>query len=96
MTYLQPSDIERCASIRHCRRADIEQIVREISEATGIRPELIIGRNQTKIVSHARQLAYYVARRKGLSCPQIAKFFGRDHNTIIHGAREEARRRGEI
>ncbi len=95
MGHLRHDDLQRCSQIRHGKRAEMEEILREISAATGIPGHVICGRDRTAHVAEARQLAYYVARRKGLTLMQIGEFFGRDHTSVSHGAREEAKRRGE-
>lgn len=37
--------------------------------------------------SHPRQIAMFIARQDGLSLPQIAKVFSRDHTTVLHACR---------
>jgi chromosomal replication initiation ATPase DnaA len=62
-------------------------IVKAVSATSGIPVANILGRGRPKAVSDARQVAYYVSRSLGHSYPAIARAFGRDRATIIHGVR---------
>jgi chromosomal replication initiation ATPase DnaA len=35
--------------------------------------------------AHARWLAWYVARQHGYSLPEIGRYFGMDHTTVLYG-----------
>lgn len=63
----------------------VKNIIRLVSEHTGISVQDIMGTSRHRPIAHARFAAYYVARRQGLSYPQIGKRMGRDHGTVIHG-----------
>ena len=47
----------------------------------------IMSPNQQRHVAHARFAAYVALRDRGLSMPQIGRFFKRDHTTVLHGIR---------
>lgn len=91
---LTPADIARCEAIRAPHDA-IAAIVAEVSAATGISANEIMGRKKWGQISAARQMVYYIALRNGLSLPAIGRVFGRDHTTVLHGINAEKARRGE-
>ena len=66
----------------------LEQIQTAVCEVCGLsRQELLSSRRSTR-VSHARQLAMYLARElTPLSLSEIARAFDRDHTTVIHALR---------
>lgn len=92
---LTPDDIRRCRQIAEHEIGAIREIVSQVAEATGIPYKAIMGVRRDGRTVQARQLAMYVARRAGWSLPRIAYAFSRDHTTILHGVRAEAKRRGE-
>jgi chromosomal replication initiator protein len=66
----------------------LQQIQDSVCAACGLsREELLSSRRSTRI-SHARQLAMYLARElTPLSLSEIARGFDRDHTTVIHALR---------
>ena len=59
-----------------------------VAAAAGLTREQLLSGSRTKRVSHARQLAMYLARElTGQSLARIAAGFGRDHSTVIHALR---------
>jgi chromosomal replication initiator protein len=66
----------------------LEQIQKAVCEVCGLsREELLSARRSTR-VSHARQLAMYLARElTPMSLSEIARAFDRDHTTVIHALR---------
>lgn len=71
----------------------------EVAAGFGVPVTAMASRSRRKPVSAARQAGYWVVRQRfaRLSWPMIGKLFGgRDHSTVIYGAREaEARRAGD-
>ena len=72
-------------------RAEIEghdklgvAIVAQVANETGLPSNFLTARNKTPAYAEARALAYHVARRAGWSYPRIAKWAGRNHQTIMH------------
>lgn len=92
---LTPDDIRRARDIAIDHMAAVRGIVDEVAEASGIRVAALVGRQRNAAADHARQLVMYVARREGIPEAVIALALNRDRSTVNHGARAEARRRGE-
>lgn len=74
----------------------IPDILRAVSQATGISVIDIISVRRTRAVTMARFMAYWLARRlTARSLPGIGRLIGdRDHTTVLHGCRriEQLRR----
>ena len=60
-----------------------EQIIKQVSEETGVSVPRIYEHNRSKYVFKARLRVYKLLRELGLSYPEIGKLLGRDHGTII-------------
>lgn len=71
------------------------RIVDQVATRTGITRTAILGRDRFAEVVHARHLAMWLIRTQlDWSYPQIGRWFGRDHTTVIHGVgRIDAMRR---
>jgi len=69
------------------RKISIQKIVREVSRFFSISINDILSAKRNKFISHARQLAMFLARElTSSSLPQIGKAIGgRDHTTVIYG-----------
>jgi chromosomal replication initiation ATPase DnaA len=93
MKHLSADDLNQCGAIRMRRNTVLEEILREVSAATGIPGHEICGRGRTAPVARARQVAYYAAWQKGMTLQRIGAFFGRDHTTVGYGIRVERERR---
>lgn len=66
-------------------RTTILQIQTAVARHFGIRVDQIMSRRRSRCFSHPRQLAMYLARElTTFSYPQIGKYFGRDHATVIY------------
>ncbi|HRV90777.1 MAG TPA: chromosomal replication initiator protein DnaA [Anaerolineae bacterium] len=65
----------------------VEQVIVAVAEYYRMDEQTLIGRNRSKDVSAARQMAMYLAREEtGASLPHIGEVLGgRDHTTIMHG-----------
>jgi chromosomal replication initiator protein len=71
----------------------IATIVMAVARETGIPRREIVSDNRSFPVAHARQEAMRRAYATGkFSLPQIGKFFGRDHTTVLHGIRRATER----
>lgn len=73
------------------RRRDLQMsdVLRAVSEATGIAPERLLGREQDRRHAGARHLLMYLLRElcAGASYPTIGFFVRRDHTTVLYGCR---------
>ena len=72
--------------IRTCEsKSDIEAIQRVVSDCFHIHVADLKSRNRTARIAFCRQIAMYLCRKMtGNSFPNIGKYFGRDHSTVIH------------
>ena len=62
-----------------------EIIVENCAKYYNIKPEDITGTRKTKEIAKPRQVAMYLMREiLGLSQLKIAKFFGKDHTTVLY------------
>lgn len=71
------------------RRVMVSDIMREVSQRTGIGLNELKSARKTHNLVQARHYIYWRARRETTaSFPQIGRLLGRrDHTTVIHGAR---------
>ena len=84
-------DLQELAAMNKC---DPTEILQTVSALCRVPLEPLRGRCRTQHVATARQLAMYLCRELSkLSFPAVARVFGRDHSTVIHGCRLIARRR---
>ena len=65
----------------------------EVAAMTGVPFHQIVGPDQNKRVSQARQLGMFIARERGATLQQIGDILGRDHTTVMYGIRAEKARR---
>ncbi|UJA18741.1 chromosomal replication initiator protein DnaA [Thermoleophilia bacterium SCSIO 60948] len=66
----------------------VERIQDVVAASAGLRREDLLSTARTRRISHARQLAMYLARElTGQSLARIAACFGRDHSTVLHALR---------
>jgi chromosomal replication initiation ATPase DnaA len=73
----------------------LRDIIRDVSEETGVSVAEIIGRARTGRIVKARQAVMYCARREGrFSTTQIGRALHRDHTTVIYGADAYAEKSG--
>ena len=90
--YLTPQDVQRAHHVG-LRRGTINKIVAQVADLTCLPAKEIMGRSRKAPIAQARFLCWFVARQQGMTLHQIARAFGRDHTTILHGIqREEAAR----
>lgn len=64
-----------------------------VCEVYGLEPRQVLGKARTGLVSEARQTLFYVMKIViGWSYPDIARYAGKDHTTVMHGVRVTAKR----
>ena len=91
---MTPQDLARAADIANAARpGSVRQAIRDAAAATGVSVDDLLGRSRLRGITQARHLAMFMARETGAKYQVIARVFGRDHTTIIHGVRAEAARR---
>lgn len=67
----------------------VARIVAAVADETGISVEAITGRDRHAPVAAARHEVWTRLRLEhGWSWPAIAREFGRDHTTVMHGVRK--------
>lgn len=92
---LADDDLARCAAIAEIGAGAVRPYVNAVAEATGIPAWVFYGRGKKKKIAEARQLVMYLANRGGMSLSDIGRALNRDHTTVMHGVRAEAKRRGD-
>lgn len=80
---LAPSKAQDISSPAHVCEVAIEAAAKTF----GTTPEAVLSPARAQEVSDARAVAMTAARTNGLSLPQIAEHFGRDHSSVIHAVR---------
>ena len=93
---LTAADLARCEAISPRRKTPMAEIVRAVSEATGIKTTDIYGHGRTEDVAQARQIVMHACAQHGMKATVIAKLLDRDISTVLHGIRAEKERRGEL
>ena len=96
--HLTPEDVARAEAISpKLRRATVKGIAAHVSDLTGIPVDMILGTSRKAQVKAARHLTWAIARRQGMSLPQIAAASGHHHTTVMEGIRrEEEARKAEV
>lgn len=75
-----------------------QSIMRDVCRKHGLTMEELRGTTRRRDIVHARQECFYRMRTevtalgRPLSLPRIARLFGRDHSTIVHGIERHAQR----
>lgn len=72
----------RVEFISAARMADITAAVAVLH---GLTADDLRGRSSTQRIARPRQEAMLIMREAGYSLSRIARFFGRDHTTVMHG-----------
>lgn len=80
---LSPASAPDISSPAHVCEVAIEAAAKTF----GTTPEAVLSPARAQEVSDARAVAMTAARTNGLSLPQIAEHFGRDHSSVIHAVR---------
>lgn len=74
----------------------VETAVDACAKHFGVKPEDVMGRQRYPEIVAARHTAWALLRRRGMGLSQIARAFGVDHTSVLHGAEQgEKRLRGE-
>jgi len=74
---------------RHISPADILRAVQVLADEYGYDAEELIC-SKTPSVSRLRQALYYACHELGCSYPSIGRVLGKDHSTVVVGARKFA------
>lgn len=90
------TEADRAQIARIEKRGTVRSIIAEVSQMAGISPAAIKGPCRDLEHVRARDMVCYVARREGMSFPQIARELNRDHTTIMSAVRREKARRAEM
>ena len=66
---------------------DLDQVIHEVSDYFNVDIDELCGPSRRKHISHARQIAMYIAREEtDTSLAQIGEALGgRDHSTVLYG-----------
>ena len=70
---------------------DLDEIVAEVAEATGI-PAGIIVRGGTRVGNRARRYCYYKMNGAGATNHEIAAYFGRTESAVVKGVKSVKQR----
>ncbi len=65
----------------------MDQILETLCKLEIADPEIIKSKNRSKKVTRIRDIASYYMHHHGYSYPEIAKFMGKNHSTILYGKR---------
>lgn len=60
-------------------------IVRDVSEETGVPVDAIMSNSRKASIARARQVAFYLGRQAGVTYGGIGRYFGVHHTTVMHG-----------
>jgi chromosomal replication initiation ATPase DnaA len=75
-------------------RERLEQILAEVSEATGVSVSHIMSKSQRRDPTRARDLVIWILRREtGASHPRIGRLMKRDPSSITQALERERKRR---
>ena len=70
------------------QECSLEDILHDVSEASGVSIEEIAGQSRKGNIIVARQMFCYVARQKNkFKFRQIGKIIGKDHSTVINSVK---------
>ena len=73
-------------------RSVIIEALQEASEVSGRSIAELTSVKRDKITAQARQAVMWQAHSKGVSYSSMARFFKRDHTTVMHGVKAAAQR----
>jgi chromosomal replication initiator protein len=66
--------------------------VMEVCSEAGVSLQDVMGSSRLANICRVRQRLFYDFRKDGMSLPEIGRFFGRDHTTVLHGINAEKER----
>jgi len=80
-------------SLSHWESRLVDRVVRLVRDEVGVDPTL-----DTRVpsVAHARQVVMALLVLAGLSTPKVGQALGRDHSTVIYGARRALERDRDV
>lgn len=81
----QAASYQQAANNEHART--LVKITAAVAEKHNMTPAQMRGPQRIPEYCAARFEAWKLAREMGYSLPSIARYFNRDHSTIIHGLR---------
>ncbi len=85
---LRPKPLPGLARVVAAEHAVLARIGTEVAEAHGLTLEHLRGASRHHHIAQARQEAFARCLEAGRSSTQIGRYFGgRDHSTVLHGAR---------
>lgn len=85
LTYLMKDLIDK---ERNIKMITVEQIQAAVCKKYSITMSQLLSNDKSQAVSTPRQVAMYIARKYTVTkLPAIAKYFDREHPTILHGVR---------
>lgn len=68
-----------------CKQTVFDVVVAATKRTFGFTQEQLLGRSRTQSLAWARQIAMTALREQfGLSSPEVAALFQRDHGTVLH------------
>lgn len=73
----------------------MKEICKSVAIENGLQLADVMGTSQRQRVARARQHAYVLCRKQGMTLTQIGQFFGRDHSSVWHGIRRAESRAAE-
>jgi chromosomal replication initiation ATPase DnaA len=73
-------------------KEEFEGIVRSVCDVYRVTPRLLLSRQRWQPLVEARQVAMTIVRKRGSTYSHAAKFFDRDHGTILYACRMIANR----
>lgn len=65
----------------------MKDLLRQCAERHDLEPNTLLAPTRKRCVSWPRQEFMARAREAGFSTPQIGRFLGVDHSTVLHGSR---------
>lgn len=85
MIYCQPCDCHGLNPIMF-KKISIEEVVEASCMYFDMEPELLLRKsNRRELVEKRYMIMSYLSREMNMRLIDIAKFFGKDHTTVIHG-----------
>ena len=70
----------------------MQQILSRVAKKHGLTQGTIKSDSRLREVVQARNEAFYYSQKLGKSLPQIGRFFGRDHTSVLHGIKRHKQR----
>jgi chromosomal replication initiation ATPase DnaA len=65
----------------------IERAMSIVAKRYKIRPSALLTKNRTRPISWPRHEVFWLAHNAGQSLPNIGKYFGMDHTSVLYGIR---------